>query len=370
MARLALIIAGMGPGGAERVMSNLANAWAARSDHVSLITLAPPEPPPFFPLHPAIEYRPLGLMARSAGRVEALRANLYRLVRLRRAIAAARPDAVLSFGTEMNVLTVLATLGLGLLVVVSERADPRHYPYGRSWRLLRRVTYPLADWVVVQTKTVAALFGGGRRVVIIPNPLPTMMDAPTQPPTTRPLATRPCIIAAGRMTAQKGFDLLLEAFSRVAADHPTWSLIILGDGEQRAALTNRANAPDLAGRVLLPGVVDDPAAVMRGADLFMLPSRFEGFPNVLCEAMACGLPVIAADCDSGPRDIVTDGVDGLLIPPDDIDALAAALDRLLADAALREKLAAAAPALSVRLALPAILARWDALLVPSLTKKD
>lgn len=357
--RLALVIAGMGAGGAERVLSVLANGWVRRGLEVSLFTLAPAEPPPFHPLDPVIDFRPLDLMAPSAGVLGAATANVARILTLRRAIVGARPRAVLSFGTETNVLTVMATRGLGLRVVVSERADPRHYPPSRPWRWLRRLAYPLATRVVVQTTAAAEAVGSHLRPVVIANPLPPLPAVPPRAP-----APSPCILACGRLTAQKGFDLLLEAFARIAPHHPGWSLAILGEGEQREALARRARAPDLLGRVYLPGVVRDAAAAMRGADLFVLSSRYEGFPNVLVEAMACGLPVIAADCESGPRDIVVPEHNGLLVPPGDVDALAAAMDRVMTDPGLRHRLAAAAPGIAAGLAPSAILERWNAVLFP------
>jgi len=359
MARLALIISGMGAGGAERVMSILAGAWAARGDHVVLLTLAPGDAPSFYPLHPAIAYRPLGIASVSRNPVEAVLANLRRLIRLRRAIREARPDAVLSFGTEMNVLTLAATRCLGLRVVVSERNDPRHYPFGRPWRLARSLAYRVADAVATQTRAAANALAGMPRVVVVPNPAPT-------PPAgeARPTGPRPHVIAVGRLVPDKGFDLLLEAFARVAPLRPEWSLTVLGEGPARAELERRAALSDLAGRVRLPGVLSDAAGAMRGADLLVLSSRFEGFPNVLCEAMALGLPVIATDCESGPADLVEDGVNGLLVPPENVEALAAALLCLTGDADERTRLARAAPGAVARLGVSEILAAWDALLFP------
>lgn len=358
MARLALLISGMGPGGAERVMSILSSGWAERGDEVILLTLEPPGTPPFHPLHPAVDHRPLGLARVSRNPVDAVLANLSRLRRLRRAIRATRADAVLSFGTEMNVLVLIASLGLGIPVVVSERNDPRLYPTSRFWRFARRLVYPLADAIAAQTRAAAAALGGGDRVAVIPNPVP-----PPPPFEPRPIGTSSQAIAVGRLVPDKGFDILLEAFARVARDRPNWSLTILGEGPDRAMLERRAGMPDLAGRVRLPGVTTDVAAAMRGADLFVLSSRSEGFPNVLCEALALGMPVIAAECGGSPAELIENGVDGLLVPSEDVAGLADAIRRLTGDAAERGRLAAAAPAAVADLDPARILARWDALLL-------
>jgi GalNAc-alpha-(1->4)-GalNAc-alpha-(1->3)-diNAcBac-PP-undecaprenol alpha-1,4-N-acetyl-D-galactosaminyltransferase len=132
----------------------------------------------------------------------------------------------------------------------------------------------------------------------------------------------------------------------------------LGEGSMRAELEALRAQLGLVECVHLPGSVKNVDAHLRQAELFVMPSRFEGFPMALCEAMACGLPVLAADCLSGPREIVRDGVDGILIPVKDVDALAAGLDRLMGDPAQRQQLAQAAPQVLDRFGLERVMDMW------------
>ena len=168
-------------------------------------------------------------------------------------------------------------------------------------------------------------------------------------------------MAMGRLVQQKGFDRLIAAFSMVAANHPDWSLTIWGEGGDRQTLEALRDRLDLQGRVALPGWTPDPFAEMREAGLFVLSSRYEGFPNVLCEAMACGVPVLSFDCP-GPRHVVRDGIDGILVPPDDVNKLAEAMDRLMADQAERERLAANGFEVTKRFGKDKIMERWERLI--------
>jgi glycosyltransferase involved in cell wall biosynthesis len=165
----------------------------------------------------------------------------------------------------------------------------------------------------------------------------------------------------GRLSKEKGFDLLLEAFSRIAGAHLDWQLKILGDGPLRSELEEQAAKRGLTSRVEFTGVVADPFPMLISADLFVMSSRYEGFGNALCEAMASGLAVISFDCPSGPREIVRNEVDGLLVPAEDVIALAAAMDRLMSNCQERMRLAARAPEVAERFGLTRVLKLWDQL---------
>jgi glycosyltransferase involved in cell wall biosynthesis len=351
-----LAISSLGAGGAERVMTTMANYWATGGWDVTLATLTGADAAPFYPLDRRVRLRPLGLARPSRGALHGALQNLWRVGVLRGAVRRARPDVVLSFTPRTNVLVLLAAFGLRVPVVVSERVDPRHHAApNRVWDRLRRLLYARAAAVVMQTAGLRDYFGPRARTRVVPNPV-------SAPAAAGPPAREPVVVGMGRLDPQKGFDLLLEAFARVAPRHPDWSLEVWGEGQERPRLQALADELGPAGRVRLPGVTRRPEELLRRAGVFVLSSRYEGFPNVLCEAMACGAPVLAADCPSGPADIVQDGVDGLLVPAGDAAALAAGLDRLLADPGLRGRLGAESPDVLRRFSLDRVMAAWEEVL--------
>ena len=169
------------------------------------------------------------------------------------------------------------------------------------------------------------------------------------------------LVAVGRLDEQKGFDLLLPAFAKIAGRHPEWRLVIWGDGELARRARGSARRLGLADRVQLPGVTERPGQWVDDASLFVLSSRYESFGNVVTEAMAAGLPVLVTDCPWGPGEIVRHDVDGWLVPPEDVAALAKGLDLLMGDDALRARLAAAALRNVRRFGRERVMALWDEL---------
>lgn len=358
--RITLVIPSLGSGGAERVMSVLAGMWAARGEEVTLVT-SEPAAEDFYPLHPAVRQVSLELPAPAGpARKAKLLPHVLRIAAgLRREIRASRPDVVVSFMEVTNILALVATRGLRVPVIVSERTDPRQYGASRIWRSLRRRLYPRAAAVVVQTESVrewALEFLAAERVHVIPNPVLAPPPAGKLPPG---FPAGPLVVAMGRLHSDKGFDLLLRAVAPSLERHPEWSLVVLGEGPDRAALEALARELGIAGRVRFPGRVAAPDAVLRHAALFVLSSRFEGFPNALVEAMACGVAVVSTDCRSGPAEIVRQGVDGVLVPPGDPEALGAAVERLISDPAERERLAARAPEVVARFGAEGVLEMWN-----------
>jgi glycosyltransferase involved in cell wall biosynthesis len=354
---IAFVIPGLGPGGAERVATLLCDFWAAEGHAITVITFESDDTAPFYTLDQRVAVRRL---AASAGEGSPrLLNNLNRISRLRTLLRELRPDAVVAFTTDANVITLLATRGLGVPVIISERNQPDRPGLARVHRLARRFTYPFADAVVVQTDDIASWIRKRFRVPVhvVPNPV-RVGTLRSQ----RKNADRPLLIALGRLAAQKGFDILIEAFARVTAKHPDWQLVIYGDGPDRADLERLRDALSLQGKVSLPGLTRNVDGAFAEASLFALPSRFEGYPNALLEALAAGLPVIATSSPGGAAEILADGKYGMLVPPGDAGALASALDAIMSDTALREAYASRATDAVAELNVEWVSHRWLELL--------
>ncbi len=338
--RIVCVIHSLAGGGAERVMAGLTSRLAARGHQVRLVTLDDGRGDRH-DVHPGVERVCLDVMAASSGTVAAVRNNRARLAALRAAIRAYAPQVVLSFCDATNVLTLLATAGLGVPVVVSERSDPGEQAMSPLWGRLRRWTYRRAARLIALSDSSARSMAAWNRhpVAVIPSAVaaPEEADADSDPAESRRRlgSGRKTILGVGRLSEEKGFDRLIDAFSQLAGEFPDWQLQIAGEGPQRPRLEAMIAASGWAERIELLGWQRPITPLYRAADLFVLPSRYEGFPSALLEAMACSVAALAVDCESGPREIIRNGVDGVLTSA---DALPAEMRRLMLDESLRERL--------------------------------
>jgi GalNAc-alpha-(1->4)-GalNAc-alpha-(1->3)-diNAcBac-PP-undecaprenol alpha-1,4-N-acetyl-D-galactosaminyltransferase len=360
--RILFVIFSLAAGGAERVASTLANHWVVADKEVTLVTLDL-QSNDFYPLDSRVKRIALGLNRASSNWLEFFGNNFQRIRHLRALIRSSRPDVVVSFVDLTNILVLFATLGSRMPVIVSERVDPRELPIGTVATMLRRLIYRRARMLVVQTQSVGLW---ARQVVkdcairVIPNPVNSYFF--NTPESRSRSEGRPTVLAMGRLEPQKGFDLLLTAFAQCARKHSDWILRIIGDGTERKRLRMLACKLGITSRVTFDGVIRETANAFRSAEIFVLSSRYEGFPNVLLEAMAFGLPVISADCPSGPREIIRSEVDGILVPVNDVDALAKAMDRLMGAEGERKLLGARAMEVRDRFSLARVGAMWQAVL--------
>lgn len=280
-----------------------------------------------------------GAMKRGASLCGRAVAAVGRLRAIRRAIVMESPEVVLSFCDRMNVLTLAAmhigpTIRGGVPIVVSERSDPvRHtLPPVMAW--LRRRLYRRAARVVTLTEPAAEHLRqiGCTGVEVIPS----AVDEPPVVKECRQGAENRRIVGLGRLEREKGFDRLIVAFAEMAAEFPGWSLRIVGEGSERESLRRLAERSGVDRRVSMPGWKRPAWDELAAATLFVLPSRYEGFPSALMEAMAAGVPSVATDCD-GARAIVRDGVDGLLVPGT-VAGIATGIRQMIEDADARERM--------------------------------
>jgi glycosyltransferase involved in cell wall biosynthesis len=365
--RILIVIHSLHSGGAERVAANLSRAWIEQGWELSIVTLTDGRLD-FFQLHPAVKRIALDLAGDSIGLLSAVRANLRRIRALRKVIREECPDIVLGMMSTSGVLSVLACWGLGCRVFVSERTYPPRIPLGAFWEYLRRWTYPKATAVVAQTEEGKAWIEHhcpGAKVTAIPNHVtwPLESTEPHLSPESVVSPKRRLLLAVGRLGEEKQFHVLIEAFASLAQENKDCDLVILGEGGERQALETQLRELGLGERVKLPGRAGNVGDWYRRADIFVLSSRFEGFPNVLLEAMACGCPAVSFDCQTGPREIIRNGVDGILVAPKSgADGLAMAIRRLLADEPLRLNMAANATAIRQRYSMEVIRESWNNLL--------
>ena len=264
-----------------------------------------------------------------------------------------RPDVALSFMWFPNAVTLLSRFlsRIHCGVLVSERTTILGSREGFITEFFRRQSisylYGAADGIVCNSEANRRQFEGifrhlGDRVVAISNPvdIAEILRLAREGESGEEMpGDLPWVVGMGRLSPEKGFDLLVRAAGLVRTP---FRLLILGEGKEEKALQDLARHLGISGRVVFAGFRRNPYPFLGKASIFVLPSRYEGFPNALVEAMVLGVPCVATRCPTGPEEILTDGVNGMLVPMEDATTLAETIDRLLNDAALRQRLGCAA----------------------------
>ena len=369
--RIALVIAHLGAGGAQRVVATAANALVERGIDVHVVTIFN-EPRDAYDLDARVRRhrtsRPIppvnaigktkaenGITASTAapakagpldllcGRLGGLAVFGLSLARrslwLRATLRGIQPDAVLSLLTQTNILTLLATRGLSMRTVISERNDPRRQYHHRRVIFMRKMIYRWSDVVTANSLGAVEALGDfvpKKKLAFLPNPL--SLDNRAEPETF----TAPSLITVTRLVEQKGLDVLLKAAARAFESLPDWRLAIVGDGPLRGDLEALARELGIASRIDWFGHVDNPLPYLKAAQIFVLTSRFEGSPNALLEAMACGLPSVVSNGSPGPLELIGEEEAGLIVPVEDVKATAVGIVRLASDEPLRARLGLAA----------------------------
>lgn len=289
----------------------------------------------------------------------------YRLRMLRELFARERPQRVLALLSRTNIVCCYAAWDLPIHVVVSERNDPWRQKLRGLWPRLRRVYYRRADVVTANTEGVLEALrqlGTWQRLELLPNPLPAGTGDPADAVAEGPRQRE--VLAVARLVPQKGLDLLIRAWGRLRDDprFHDWRLVLVGDGPERQALAALAAREGVSERVRFEGFQPNPGRYLARASIFVLPSRYEGMPNALLEAMAAALPVVVTDASPGPLEMVDPELTGLVVPRENVEALAASLARLLADPELRQRLGTAAAELLHSLSWEVVESHWRSVL--------
>ncbi len=366
--RLLIYIHSLENGGAERVVSNLANYWVTIGWDVTVVTVAA-EATDFYVLDPAVKRYALKLAGHNKNVLAGFMRTFKRVQALRRVLRAVQPEVALSAMHTANVILALAARGLpDIRAIGSEHNFPPKAPMGIIWETMRRHAYGRLAAVVALTRECAAWLAAhshAPRIPVIPNPVswPLVNHEPCIRPAACYSSERCMLLGVGRLSVEKNFTTLIAIFARLAARHPDWDLVILGEGPLREALQRQITSAGLAERVFLPGSVGNVGDWYARASLYAMSSHFEGFPNTLVEAMAYGLPAVSFDCDTGPRDIIRHAVDGFLVAPGNDGAMESALEKLILDNELRTDFGSRAMEARERFSLKKISSMWEELFV-------
>ena len=332
------IIPTLGHGGAQRVLVELADHLTSSTRYqVSFLIFRGNENEEYF--YKPGDNIPVNCINSVQGNSISWLALFQTPNRLRRQIKAIAPDVIISFQDVANFPTLLATLGLNPKVIISERLDPTHHPAAKIRQLARSIFYPLADSIVVQTNHIAKQMPKRtlEKVSVIPNPAPkvSISAAPHLPSENGFRA-----IAAGRLEDQKNFFFLIDAIAHAQPHLTDWHIDIYGEGSQRKSLLKRIESLSLNNLITIHKASEDLGAEMRQSHLYLLTSKYEGFPNVLLEAIAYGLPCIANRGVSGVDELIQHNINGiaLAVNQNTPDQFGDELAKLANDATLRESM--------------------------------
>lgn len=307
-------------GGSEKVMAMLANSYADTGIPTQMLLLKDDEK--VYPVSKRVEV----IECYCPHEKSKLLWHIKRFITLRKAIRKSGADTVISFMWDINMKVILACLGLGKHVIVSERADPCRVQRQRSMKFAQKWIFPHADVMVFQTKLAMEAYPANiqKKGVVIPNPMELEKLKPCAFSDRKRV-----VVAAGRFTEQKNFEMLIQAFAIFAESYPEYRLVIYGDGPLRKQYEALITQLRLSDRVVMPGFAPDVTEKMRDAMIYASSSNFEGISNAMLEAQALGIPSVCTDCPVGGAAMtITNGINGILVDVGNYKMMAEAFQRI------------------------------------------
>ena len=380
-----LMVCASGTGGVPRAVFSVANELARRAHDVEVVSVYRTHREPYVSVHPAINITYLEDRANPNPGAKYLprahqnpeRSRFARYLDRQPTQLAGETYPAFSGLTDLHLARKLRSLPPGIVVTTRPElaaavvrwapadviaVDQEHLTFNKRPEPIRAALYGAGDRLdalvtltdVDQLRWKRRMRSATTRFAVIPNATPFAVSDPA------PLANK-VVIAAGRLNVQKAFDRLVDAYAPVAAAHPDWQLHIYGSGRKRKSLRRQVERLGLVGRVRLMGFTDELEDRLREASIYAMSSRYEGFPMVLLEAMSLGVPPVSVDCPEGPRQLIDDEVNGLLVGRGDVPGLSQAMQRLIEDPALRRRLGAGALETSRSYTLDVVVDQWEAL---------
>jgi GalNAc-alpha-(1->4)-GalNAc-alpha-(1->3)-diNAcBac-PP-undecaprenol alpha-1,4-N-acetyl-D-galactosaminyltransferase len=348
-----------GEGGAERIQVLIANYLVSKGNDVTIVSLDNRE------VNFLIDKRIKLLFHIPTKKLipfgKGVQLTLRQIGFIISSIKNVRPDVVIGFVSATNIFSIVAAKITRVPVIIAEHSSFNFGLKNKVWKLLRFLTYKYADLLLILTEEDKKNYSFAKRVMVMKNPLILHNEY-------KNIQREKMILAVGRLHHIKGFDMLIEAFSKL--NIPNWKLNILGEGSERKNLEELIKKYNLTESIHLIGFTNNVELFYRRASIFALSSRSEGFPGGLCEAMGYGCASIAFDCQTGPKEIITDGVDGLLVEANNVLKLTEALKLIVEKKEFRDKIGQNAQQITNNLKIEVIGKKWEDTIASVINNKE
>lgn len=355
--KIAFVLPALNMGGAQRVVTTLANALSSKYNIV-IITFTKTKR--YYDLDKSVTVvHCVDHIEPSSNAFDGLKNNYHLLKRIHSLTIQYEVKLLISFLTSANILTTLVAKYNRIPVIISERNNPFSEKIPRIWQQLRSFTYPKSNYVVVQTETIKSYYTSKikkDRLRILPNPISA--DLTEKRSTTIPKEN--IVLNAGRLADQKAQDILIKAFSKT--NNKEWKLVIAGEGPNREKYEQLIEELDLKDKVVLLGRQKDIHLLYNKSKIFAFSSIYEGFPNALIEAMHFGLACVSTDCPTGPSEMIENDKNGFIVPMNDVKEMADKLNILMNNREKRVAFGEKAVQSVKKYEVEAVVKQWDELL--------